>query len=184
VPSDNNSDGLGAYTNVVGALKNASADKMNLAVRNSLVGSASSTVFTQTPGGSPTGGGLIVFSIAGLGKAGTQMVRQSINDDNKSGAAPAPTFASATRKNSVIITGVFDGLQPPNLTIPSGFTLGNNEGYVLPQTGITTAYLNNGQVITAVTWGTSDSSSFCDLAVEFSVPTVPQVLLQSGYSAI
>ena len=35
--SDNNADGLGAYTNIVGALKNTSTDKAFIFIRNALV---------------------------------------------------------------------------------------------------------------------------------------------------
>src|SRR5436190_22496678 len=54
-PTDNNSDGLGAYTLAQSNVKVTSADKMACYVRNELVKSATSTVFTHAPGAT-TGG--------------------------------------------------------------------------------------------------------------------------------
>jgi hypothetical protein len=63
-PTDNNTDGLGTYTRVTTGVKAISADTMQLWVRNSRIGSATSTTFTHAPGAS-SGGGLTVIKITG-----------------------------------------------------------------------------------------------------------------------
>src|SRR5262245_22496776 len=75
-PTDDNSDGLGTYTLIDTAVKASSADTMKAWVRNSPIGSASSTVFSHAPGTS-TGGGLGVFKCTEITKKGSAAIRQS-----------------------------------------------------------------------------------------------------------
>ena len=70
--TDNNSDGLGTYTLIGSAAKASSADATWVYIRNALIGSATSTVFTFTPlASADTGGRLTVYRVSGMSKVGS-----------------------------------------------------------------------------------------------------------------
>src|SRR5215831_10161157 len=75
--TDNNADGNGQYTQVdVDRTGFSTTGVLTVWVRNTLVGSATSTIVTAAQGGS-SGGGLDVFRISGMGYTGAAAVRQS-----------------------------------------------------------------------------------------------------------
>src|SRR5215472_6834494 len=69
--TDNNTDGLGTYTKIGSSFTGFStAGDLSVWVRNALVGSASSTIFTAAQGSS-TGGGLDVLRVSGMSRTGS-----------------------------------------------------------------------------------------------------------------
>src|SRR5262245_29244760 len=99
-PTDNNADGKGTYTLTETAVKATSADTMQAWIRNALIGSATSTIFTHAPGTS-TGGGLGVLKITGMTKSGGSAELKSAKQDNAAAAAtPAPAFPAAGLTNN------------------------------------------------------------------------------------
>src|SRR5262245_7809752 len=90
-PTDNNSDGLGTYPLVETAVKASSADTMRFWIRDALIGSASSTVFTHAPGTS-TGGGLGVLKVTGMTRAGAAAELKSGILSNQTAATPAVSW--------------------------------------------------------------------------------------------
>jgi hypothetical protein len=105
-PTDNNSDGLGTYTAVATAVKNTSADTMRIFVRNALIGSNTSTVFTHAPGGT-TGGGLVVLKVTGMTNVGLAAIRQIAKQKNQaSGGTPTPVFSVAANTLNPVIGAV------------------------------------------------------------------------------
>jgi hypothetical protein len=103
-PTDNNADGNGAYTRVALAQSNANTELEAIYIRNALIGSATSTVFTLGLSASNSGGGLTVYRISGMTKTGLTAMLQKIEQSNgASGSAPSVTFPSAANTSNVII---------------------------------------------------------------------------------
>lgn len=90
IPTDNNSDGLGTYTLVKGVNRSTTCFAQ-IHVRNSFIGSGTSTIFSSAPG-TTTGGGLAVIKITGMKHAGSAAVRQS-GSQTDGGSTTTPTVA-------------------------------------------------------------------------------------------
>jgi hypothetical protein len=98
-PTDNNPDGLGAYTQVSGALAQTAAntDQVAFHVRNALIGAsgAVSTVFTAPLSASNTGGGLSVWRVSGMSRAGLSAILQAATPQSGGSGTPTLSFSSA-----------------------------------------------------------------------------------------
>jgi len=169
--SDNNSDGLGAYTQIVGALKATSVDKLFVYVRNGKIGSATSTIFTVT-GASSTGGGLNVFAISGALEVGSAAVRQSAKQENQAAGvpAPAPVLANAALTTHTMIGAIFNGTNPATMTqrAAPAYAEQYDVGYNGPPTGLETMTLDSGETASTITWGGTSASVWCSIIVELS----------------
>jgi hypothetical protein len=165
VPTDNNSDGLGTYT-LIGtpAVKVASADRMQMYVRNAKIGSGSSTTFTHAAG-TTSGGGLIVLKVTDMSLVGSAAIVQSAKQDNQGVATPAPVFGAAPKTGNPVIGAVFNGTSPATMTPRTGFTERGDAGYATPTTGLEGMSRNSGETSTTQTWGSS-SSAFASMVVE------------------
>lgn len=165
-PTDNNSGGGGTYTLVNTAVKATSADTMQIWVRNNLITSATSTVFTQAPG-TTTGGGLVVVDVQGMGKVGSASFRQSaIQSNQASGGTPAPVLGTTPRSYNPIIGAVFNASNPATLTPRTNYTEIADLGYNTPATGLEVMYRNSGETSATITWGSTSGSAFASIAVE------------------
>lgn len=166
-PTDNNADGKGTYTKITSALKNTSADLMEVYVRNSLIGNASSTTFTHAPG-TTTGGGLQVYRISGASAAGLAGIYQKTTQANVASGTPAPVFTNAVDTNHPVISAVFNGTSPGGISARTSpvYTRDTNVGYSTPTTGFDAMHINSGETATTITWASSSASAFASLAVE------------------
>tara|TARA_R110000868_G_scaffold37524_1_gene132671 strand:+ start:937 stop:2598 length:1662 start_codon:yes stop_codon:yes gene_type:complete len=164
-PTDNNSGGGGTYTLVNTAVKAASADTMKVWVRNNLITSATSTVFTHAPGAS-TGGGLVVIDCQGGDKAGASAIVQSAIQSNIASGTPAPVFGSAVNTQNAVIGAVFNASNPAALTPRTNFTELFDSGYNTPTTGLEVISDNSGETGTTMTWGSTSPSAFASVVVE------------------
>lgn len=163
-PTDNNSSGT--YTLVNTAVKATSADTMKMWVRNSLITSATSTVFTHAPGTS-TGGGLAVLKITGMDKTGATAVVSSGKQDNQAaGGTPAPALGATPSATNPIITAVFNATSPANVTARTNYTRTVNLGYSTPTTGLAVADDDAGETSATITWGGTSGSAFASIAAE------------------
>ena len=109
---------------------------MEIWIRNSLIGSASSTVFTEAPG-TTTGGGLAVYSVKGMTKTGASAALQNAAQANQAAnATPAPALTNNVTSPNPVITAVFNTAN--SLTsapvVPIGFYTGNKNVYSTPST--------------------------------------------------
>lgn len=176
-PTDNNPDGLGVYTRIDGALGASSADKMNVHIRNSLIGSASSTVFTHAPGAS-SGGGLVVLKVTGMSRVGASAARQSAKQENQAGGAtPTPVFGVAVLTTNPVIGAVGNGTNPATMT-PRGspaYTERNDNGYNTPTRGLESMSIDSGETATSIAWGSSSASAFAALVLELDASAAPSV---------
>lgn len=163
--TDNNSDGLGAYTQIVTANKGTNVDSMFLFIRNARVGSATSTTFSVT-GASSTGGGATVWAVTGVGPVGASAARQSASQANQAAATPAPVFSSAVLTENILLGGVFNATNPATMTPPTNYIEELDTGFNSPATGIELVKRDSGETGTTITWGSASASAFCDLITE------------------
>lgn len=164
-PTDNNSSGT--YTLVNTAVKATSADTMKVWVRNSLITSATSTVFTHAPGTS-TGGGLAVLKITGMSLSGSSAIVRSGIQSNAASGTPAPALGATPGALNPIITAVFNATSPANVTARTGYTRIVNLGYSTPTTGLAVAHDDAGETSGTITWGGTSASAFASVAVEIN----------------
>jgi hypothetical protein len=163
-PTDDNSSGT--YTRITGARKASSADAVQVFVRDALIGSAVSTVFTHAPGTS-SGGGLAVLKVTGMTATGAAAVIQSaIQENQASGGTPAPVFGAAPSAANAIIGAVFNATSPATMTPRTNFTERADVGYSSPTTGLEVMSRDSGETATTQTWGSASGSAFSSLVIE------------------
>jgi hypothetical protein len=174
LPTDNNN--LGKYTLINTCVKNTSADTLKMFVRNDLIRSASSTVFTIAPGTS-TGGGLAVMKITGMSRCGiTAAVLQSAIQSNQAlGGTPAPVFGASPLTANPIIAAVFNATNPAGVTPRSAvaYTGRVDAGYITTTHGLRVASVDSGDTTATNTWGGTSATAFCSLSVELDTSATP-----------
>jgi predicted outer membrane repeat protein len=113
-PTDNNADGLGTYTLAETCVNKSSVDYASVYIRNALIGSATSTRFTNN-NASNNGGGLCVLKVTGMTKTGATAKRQSAKQDNMSAGTPAPVLSSAALTTNPVVGVVLNGTSPATM---------------------------------------------------------------------
>lgn len=172
-PTDNQG---GTYTLIDSALTRASADRICVFVRDSLVSSAVSTVYTHAPG-TTSGGGLAVLKVTGMTRTGSSAARQSATDPNQAATeTPEPIFASAVLTANPVIGGVLNATSPATLTPRTSFTERVDVGYSTPTTGLEVMSRDSGETGTNMLWGSTSASAFGAIAVELDTSAVAQTL--------
>lgn len=177
-PTDNNSAGGGTYTQIgTGFVKAASVDQLRFWIRDRLIGSATSTVFSHAPGTS-TGGGLGVIKVTGLARTGLAAVRQSAGQSNQAAAGtPTATLAAAALTGNALIGACFNATSPATLTPRTSFAELFDVGYATPTTGLEMMSRDSGETVAAQAWGGTSASAFCDMLVELDCSAeVPPVV--------
>lgn len=165
-PTDNNSDGLGTYTQINTCVKATSVDTMKVWARNALVGSATSTVFTHNPG-TTTGGGLVVLKVTGMLRTGSAAARASGVQSNQASGTPAVALGGAALTGNPLVGAVFSATNSTTTqTPPTSWTERFDNGYATPTTGLEVASIDSGFTGSTVTWGGASGSAFCSIAVE------------------
>ena len=164
--TDNNSDGLGAYTQAdTDRVGWSTSGHLSIWVRNALVGSASSTTFTANQASS-TGGGLTVLRVSGMTHTGSSAVRSAGGQTTGSGT-PAPVLNNTPLSANVIIGSVCCGTNSTtNVTPRTGYTEAVDLGYNTPAAGMEVMFLNSGETSATITWGSSPASAFGSTAIE------------------
>lgn len=174
--SDNNSGGAGTYVQVdVDQTGFSTTGVLTVWVRTALVASASSTVFTASQASS-SGGGLTVFSVAGMTRTGASAVRGSGGQSSgTSGTTPAPVLTQAALTGNPVIGAVANGTSPAGLTPRSSpaYTEASDLGYATPTTGLESMFINSGETASTITWGGTSASTFASIAVELDTSTAP-----------
>jgi hypothetical protein len=167
--TDNNPDGLGAYTAIAGPiLKAASVDRMYIFARNALVGSTLSTIITMTPSGATTGGGLSASRWSGFTQVGSAAIvsGQIGKQDNQAAATPAPALPSAATTTNPTLGAVFNATNPATMTPTVNWTERTDVGYNTPTSGLEAMSRDSGFTGTTVTWGSASGSAFCSVIIE------------------
>jgi hypothetical protein len=159
VITDNNSDGLGSSPGYY-RLGTATVPLSNgggttgalwISVRNSLIGSASSTTFTATNTGD-TGGGLTVLRFSGMTRRGAEAIRQSIGQSNQTANPSAIAFAAATLTTNPIVLAVMGEDSAPGQVPPTGFTEADDTGWTVPAAGIEVCWDDSGNTASTYTY--------------------------------
>lgn len=182
--SDTNADGLGVagtgYTRLATATKSGT-DGVAMFVRNYLIGLPGSTNTTWNTSGQAgsTGGGLFVYSVAGVPRAGVNSVRiigstsqVGVQQNGTAATAPAPALPAAALTTNGCFAVVFNGTNPAGPTAPTGFTRLNNSGYGTPAAGLCDARANSGITTATFTFTSNSASAFGAIAVEFDISTL------------
>lgn len=128
----------GTYTQIALAQESTNGKRLRMWVRNSLIASAVSTVFTSTISGD-SGGGLGVFKVTGMSKVGLNAIRQSaIQDEQAASTTPAPVFGSAVLTTNPVLGCVMNGTNPATLTPRSSpaYTERFDVGYINTTIGV------------------------------------------------
>lgn len=179
--TDNNSDGLGTYVQVDQDRTGFSTTGvLTVWVRNALIGSATSTVFTAAQSGS-SGGGLVVLRVTGMSIVGQSAVRRigtsSYNTGGQSTVAtatPAPVLAATPLTANPIITAVANGATAAGVVVQrAGYTEDFDNGYSTPGTGLEVSHLNSGETSATITYGGASATTFASFAIELD-SSVPQ----------
>jgi hypothetical protein len=170
-PTDNNSDGLGSYTQVGSTfLKASSADALTVWVRNSLIGSATSTTFTHNPG-TTSGGFVAAVKATGMSVAGLKAIRQSAGQQNATAATtPAPVLPATPYRENPVFGAVFNATNPATMTPRSSpsYTERGDTGYSTPTSGFEVMTIDSGETSATITWGGTSASAFASFAAELN----------------
>ena len=162
----------GSYT------KNTSADSGWVFIADSLCTAASSTIVTMTAS-SDTGGGLVVFRVSGMSRAGIGAIRQCGKQDNIASGTPSVVMPAA------ILTGnpVFGLVNTTtngsaNSAPPTSWTEDADQGYTSTANGIEVAHRASGETLTTIAWTAVAPSAFGSIIAELdaSVPVSPQTV--------
>lgn len=174
--TDNNSDGLGVYTRFGTATvplseQGGTNGALWISVRNSLIGSATSTTFTVTNTGD-SGGGLTVIRFSGMTRTGASAVLQSIGESTQTESPPSIAFGAATQTANPIVLAVLGEDNPPALTPPTGFSEANDSGYSTPVTGKVVVWDDSGNTSSSYSWSAGALTDHNEVGVELdtSVP--------------
>ncbi len=173
-PTDNNTDGGGTYSLVNSALKNVSADIVQVWKRDRPIGVAASTVFTHAPG-TTTGGGLVVIKSAGGNKSGAAAVVKSAASANQAaGGTPTVAMGSAISTNNAVLGVVFNTSNlTTNVTERSGFTEIVDAGYATPSSGLEVMTRNSGETGSSIAWGSTTATAYGAIVVEIDASLLP-----------
>jgi hypothetical protein len=177
VTTDNNSDGLGTYyrigdTTTPAAQGGGTGGALWISVRNSLIGSATSTTFTATETGL-SGGGLTVLRFSGMSRTGSSAVKQSIGESTATENPPTITFGATTLTGNPVILAVFGEDNPPALTSPTGFTEAEDTGYTGPTSGIQVCWDDAGNTATLFSWSGGALTDHCEVGIELDTSAAP-----------
>ena len=181
--TDNNTDGFGTtpgYTQIdVDRTGFSTTGVLTMWIRNRLIGSGTSTIFTAAQGGS-SGGGLQVCRISGMSIVGLGAVRGSGGQSSGgAGGTPAPvllrrvgtTFSGtqAALTANLCIGTVMGGTATPAITQPGSWTESLDLSYLTPTTGMETAFRNSGETGSTITWGSTISTAFASMVIELDI---------------
>ena len=181
--TDDNSDGFGTtpgYTQIdVDRTGFSTTGVLTMWIRNRLIRSATSTVFTAAQNGS-SGGGLEVCRVSGMSIVGLGAVRGSGGQSSGgAGNTPAPvllrrvgtTFSGtqAALTANLCIGCVMGGTATPAITQRGGWTESVDLSYTVPATGMETAFRNSGEIGSTITWGSTIATAFASMAIELDV---------------
>lgn len=149
--------------------------RMVLFVRNSLVSSAVSTIFTHdpTPSGTSTGGGLAVLKVTGMSKSGTGAIRASTGAATFAAAAtPAPILSNVPLTANPVIAAMWNATSPAGMTPRTGYTELVDVGYGTPTTGLEIMSRDSGETSATITWGSASASAGGSLVAELDASTL------------
>ncbi len=166
--TDNNADGNGVYTKIGASplsTGGGTAGALWISIRNSLIGSGTSTTFTATNTGD-TGGGLTVMRFSGMTKTGATAAKQNVGESSQTENPPSITFGAATLTANPIVLGVFGEDNPAGVTPPTGFTEAVDTGWTIPTSGIEVCWDDAGNTASSYSWSGGALTDHNEVGVE------------------
>jgi hypothetical protein len=146
--------------------KNTSADSGWIFLANSFCTAASSTIVTMTQS-SDSGGGLFVFRVSSMTRAGTDAVRQCGKQDNAAAATPSITMPNAILTGNPVFGLVFNGTNSATTTAPpTSWTEDFDNGYNTPASGAEVVHRASGETLTTIAWTAASASAFGSIIAE------------------
>lgn len=145
----------------------STAGVLNVFVRDALITTPASTIFTAAQAGS-TGGGLHVYRLSGMTLVGAAAVRSNGGQSSgTAGTTPAPALNQAPHARNPILIAVAAGANAAVMVPRAGYAEGADSGYNTPATGMGSAVLDSGENETTLTFGGTTSTTFASVAIEF-----------------
>jgi hypothetical protein len=160
--TDNNSSGT--YYKIADSLGAGASPRISLWIRETLVASAVSTIITAAQANS-SGGGLHVFKVTGMSRAGLRAARRAGANFSATGT-PSVALITPIDTNNAVIGGVINGSTAPILTEPTGWTERNDTNYSTPTTALETATRDSGETTATPTWGSASGTAWRAVVVE------------------
>lgn len=146
-------------------------------VRDTLIGSATSTVFTAAQSGS-SGGGLTVLRVSGMGVAGSVAVRSNGGQSaGTGGTAPAPVLSNTPLSQNPVIGALGTGNNSTANATPRSspqYAEHSDLGYNTPATGIEVMSIDSGETSATITWGSNVTNAWASVAIELRAPFAKQ----------
>jgi hypothetical protein len=162
----------GTYTEIVSASGGGTGGLIKIFIRNNLVSSAVSTIYTATIA-SDSGGGLDVFNVSGMTRTGASAARQSVGESTQTESPPTITFSQAPLTANACIAGILGEDSPPALTAPTSWTEASDVGYATPTTGLWTGFRSSGETGTTISWTGGALTDHCEVIVELDISAPP-----------
>jgi hypothetical protein len=168
----------GSHTlQVVGPATGAGATGcVSIWIRNALIGTATSTVFTEAENGS-SGGGLNVFSVAGMTFAGLAAVYSSgITNSGLAVTTPSVAMSPAPDTTLPVIAAVSNSsLTNAGAPTSPAYTEALDGSYITPTLGLETMFINSGETRNPITWRNSSPSGYGAVVVQLDTSTTDAV---------
>lgn len=152
----------------------SSNSNVQIWVRNSLVTSAVSTIYTATETGS-SGGGLSVYRVSGMTKTGLNAIRSTGGQSSGAASAfPAPIMGLTPLTGNPMLTAVVNSTNPATMSPPTSFTEDQDVGYTVPTTGMQICHRDSGQTSQTFSWGSNSATAFGVIVVELDASSTPR----------
>lgn len=157
----------------------AQAGTLQCFTRTTGVTGGSMTV-TTAPGGTSTGGGLIVYSVTGQKGYGAIPVGGTGGQaDQASGGTPAPVLSATPLSTDGIIAWMADntnGSANSAARSSPAYTEDYDQGYNTPASGIESQHVNSGETTATITFGATAPSQFGSYAISLQIPVNTNVV--------
>ena len=164
-PTDDNSSGT--YTLAGNQIGGGAGPSAAMFVRDALIASATSTIFSLANPGSDTGGGLAVIKITGMSKFGSTAVRQAKNSSGAAASTPGTgAWSSAKLTSNPVIGAVVNTSNPAAVTPTASYSELLDTGYSTPTMGIEIQKIDSGDTTSTMTWGSTSASQWACIGVE------------------
>jgi hypothetical protein len=148
--------------------KNTSADSAWVFVADSFCTAASACTLTMTQA-SDTGGGLFLFRVSGMTRAGLAAIKQVGKQDNAAAGTPSITMGAAVLTGNPCIGFVFNGTNSATTTAPPttpAWTEDFDNGYNTPTNGAEACHVSSGETRITIPWTAASASVFGSMLIE------------------
>lgn len=144
----------------------APSDTVYLFVPNKLAAAVATTVIFDCTGDAATGAAIYVARLTNCNR-----LRQIKTNADASATTPAVTMDRAFDTNNCGLMAVANGANPPNLTLPTGWTATNgfNSGYTLPTAGMEVINRVSGETASTITCGAVSNQAWAAICVEAEI---------------